>query len=119
MYREVNPNPFSIRFATRTDHLLHGAKKSSNNWLNPSHNFSYICNVKNLSVTIGDSEYSKLGLPSKISFAELKEKISLLFAKEALLKCQRIARTEGLSKITLDEINAEIKAVRRDAKNRD
>lgn len=73
--------------------------------------------MKNISVSINDSEFSKLGLPSKISFAELKERLSLLFAKEALLKCHRIARETGLSKMTLDEINAEIKAVRRNAKN--
>ena len=54
----------------------------------------------------------------QVLIAELKEKISLLFAKEALLKCQRIAQKTGLSKMTLDEINAEIKAARRDAKNR-
>ena len=69
--------------------------------------------MKNISVAIDDLEFLKLGLSSKISFAELKEKISLLYAKEALLKCQRLARKAGLSKMTLDEINAEIKAVRR------
>ena len=75
--------------------------------------------MKNISVSINDTEFSKLNLPSKISFAELKEMMSLLFAKEALLKCQRIARKAGLSKMTLDEINAEIKGLRRNAKNSD
>jgi hypothetical protein len=74
--------------------------------------------MKNLNVTIDDAEYSKLGLPGKISFAELKEKLSLLFAKEALRKCQRIARATGLSKMKLDEINSEIKAARGNAKDR-
>ena len=75
--------------------------------------------MKSISVTIDDSEFLKLELPAKISFAELKKRISLIYAKEALLKCHRLARKAGISKMTMDEINAEIKAVRRDAKNSD
>ncbi len=75
--------------------------------------------MKSISVSINDSEFSKLGLPSKISFAELKERISLLYAREALLKCQRIARKAGFSKMTPAEIDTEIKAARGNAKNSD
>jgi len=72
-----------------------------------------------LTVSIDDLDFSKLGFSKKkVSFAELKEKISLLYAKEALLKCHRIAKKAGLSKMTLKEINTEIKAARKDAKSR-
>jgi len=76
--------------------------------------------MRNLTVSIDDLEFTKLGLTvGKISFPELKDKISLLYAKEALLKCQRIAKQTGLSKMTLRDINQEIKAVRKNAKNSD
>jgi hypothetical protein len=41
--------------------------------------------------------------------------ISKNYARKALLECNEIAEKEGLSNMTLEEINAEIKAVR-DAK---
>ena len=41
--------------------------------------------------------------------------ISKEYAREALIECNNIAEKKGLSKMTMDEINAEIKAVR-DAK---
>jgi len=46
----------------------------------------------------------------------LVEKISLEYARQSLLEYNEIAEKTGLSKMTLDEINAEIKAVS-DAKN--
>ena len=74
--------------------------------------------TKNLNVAIDDLEYDKFGFESdNITFEELKEKISIEYAKEALLKCNLIAEQTGLSTLTLDEINAEINAVR-NAKNR-
>jgi hypothetical protein len=45
----------------------------------------------------------------------LVELINLEYARKALLECNEIAEKVGLSKMTMDEINAEIKAVR-DAK---
>ncbi len=73
--------------------------------------------MKNLTVTINDSDYEKLGFTSNpIPFDELKEKISIEYAREALIKCNQIAKETGLSQLTNDEINAEINAVR-NAKN--
>jgi len=69
--------------------------------------------MKNLKVTIGDSEYAKLGFQSDtISFEELKERISIEYAREAFQRCNEIASQTGLSKLTEDEINEEIKALR-------
>ena len=69
--------------------------------------------MKTLNVPINDVDFASLGLANNtISFDELKEKMSVEYAKEALQKCNDI----GLSKMTLEEINEEIAAVR-NAKN--
>jgi len=51
----------------------------------------------------------------EIKFTDLIEMISREYARKALLECNEIAGQVGLSKMTMDEINAEIKSVR-DAK---
>ena len=73
--------------------------------------------MKHLNVEINDFEFTKLGFESEnISFTDLKEKISIEYAKDALVKCNQIAKDSGLSQLTMEDINAEIKAVR-NAKN--
>ena len=74
--------------------------------------------MKTLQVQISDQDYSKYNFEKKgdITFIELEELISIEYAKKALAKCAEIAEQTGLSTMTLDEINAEVKAVR-DAKN--
>lgn len=75
--------------------------------------------MKTLTVPINENDYKKFGINNnKIPFTELKEKISLEVAKQALLKCQAIAQKTGLSKMSLKEINDEIREVRKNAKNR-
>jgi hypothetical protein len=74
--------------------------------------------MKLLSVPIDESEFAKLGLNGEtISFNELRDKLNTSFAKEALIQCNEIAERTGLSKLTLEEIDEEINAVR-NAKNR-
>jgi len=73
--------------------------------------------MKTLTVPITDIDFRSLGLNTEtISFAKLKEKLSIEYAKEAFQKCNMIAEEVGLSNMTLEEINAEITAVR-NAKN--
>ncbi|MBN9381904.1 MAG: hypothetical protein J0H74_14130 [Chitinophagaceae bacterium] len=73
--------------------------------------------MKLLNVPIDEFEYAKLGLTSDtISFRDLKEKLNIDYAKEALIQCNDIAERTGLSQLSLDDINAEINAVR-NAKN--
>lgn len=73
--------------------------------------------MKNLKVTIKDSEFDKLGFVSDtISFDELKEKISIEYARQAFLRCNEIAAQTGLSQLTEEEIMQEVNAVR-NAKN--
>ncbi|MBN8856133.1 MAG: hypothetical protein J0H07_30010 [Sphingobacteriales bacterium] len=69
--------------------------------------------MKLLNVPIDEFEYAKLGLTSDtISFRDLKEKLNIDYAKEALIQCNDIAERTGLSQLSLDDINAEINAVR-------
>lgn len=74
--------------------------------------------MKQLNVSIDEFEYEKLGLSgNNISFRDLKEKLSIDYAKDALIQCNDIAAISGLSNLTLDDINAEINGIR-NAKNR-
>lgn len=70
--------------------------------------------MKTLQVQISDQDYSKYNLENKgqLTFVELEELISIEYAKKSLAKCAEIAEQTELSKMTLDEINSEIKAVR-------
>jgi hypothetical protein len=73
--------------------------------------------MRMLRVFIDDFDFLKLGFSSdEISFSELKRKLSIGYAKESLLKCHQFAEESGLSDMTLEEINAEIQAVRNHAK---
>jgi len=72
--------------------------------------------MRMLRVFIDETDFFKFGfMSSDIYFSELKEKISIALAKESLLKCHQFAEESGLSKITSEEINAEIQAVRKGA----
>lgn len=74
--------------------------------------------MRMLRVLIDDFDFLQMGFSrDEISFSELKEKITIGYAKESLLKCHQIAEESGLSEMTLREINAEIQAVRSHAVN--
>lgn len=87
--------------------------------------FSFFCGIihleemmRTLTVSIDESDYARLGFKNnKISFSELREKISIEYARAALEKCHQIAKDTGLSEMTMEEIDAEIQAVRNNAKN--
>ncbi len=67
-----------------------------------------------LQVSVTEQDLKKFGLDkTNISFEELLDKISTELARQALYTCQDIADRVGLSRMTLEDINAEIKAVRR------
>jgi len=72
--------------------------------------------MQTIQVKISDTDFKRYKLEGQeIKFTDLVDKISLEYARQSLLECNEIAEKVGLSKMTLDEINAEIKAVR-DAK---
>lgn len=74
--------------------------------------------MKTVKLSLSENDIRKYGISSDhLSFAELVEKIRLELGREALLRCQEIAAKTGLSEMTPEEIDKEIKAVR-DAKTR-
>jgi hypothetical protein len=72
--------------------------------------------MQTLQIKISNTDFQKYNLKSReIKFTDLVDLISREYARNALLECNEIAKQEGLSEMSMDEINAEIKAVR-DAK---
>ena len=72
--------------------------------------------MRTVRIKISETDFQKYNLVGgEIKFTDLVEMISREYARKALLECNEIAEKVGLSKMTMDEINAEIKAVR-DAK---
>jgi hypothetical protein len=72
--------------------------------------------VKTLNVSISDLEYNKFGITNdKLSFSDLIDLVSRELAKQNLDKSVALGEKYGLSKLTMDEINAEVKAVRKNA----
>ncbi len=70
-----------------------------------------------LQIKISKSDLRKYKLEDReISFTDLVDLLSREYAKNALLECNKIAEQKDLSNMTMDEINAEIKALR-DAKS--
>lgn len=70
-------------------------------------------NMKTLNIPISDTEYNKLGFKNEnLSFAELVELIKRELMRQNLNKCVELSEKYGLSSMTMDEINEEVKAVR-------
>jgi len=70
--------------------------------------------MKTIRVRVSDTDYQKYNLETDqdVKFSDLVERISLEYARKALIECNEIARQTGLSDMTFAEIDAEIKAVR-------
>lgn len=72
--------------------------------------------MQTIQIKISDTDFQKYNFGNKeIKFTDLVELISQEYARKALLECNEIAEQQGLSEMTIDEINTEIKSVR-DAK---
>ncbi|MCC5944437.1 MAG: hypothetical protein JJT94_05835 [Bernardetiaceae bacterium] len=72
--------------------------------------------MRTIQIKISETDFQRYNLgSSEMKFTDLVEMISREYARKALLECTEIAEKVGLSKMTMEEINAEIKAVR-DAK---
>ena len=73
--------------------------------------------MKSLNIQISDFEFNQLGLnKDTLSFSELIDIIEKRITKQTLERSIQLANKYGLSKMTMDEINDEVKAFR-DAKN--
>ncbi len=73
--------------------------------------------MRTIQIKVSEADFQKYNLGNgEIKFPDLVELISREYARKSLLECNEIAQQVGLSNMTMDEINAEIKAMR-DAKN--
>ncbi|MDX1905442.1 MAG: hypothetical protein SF053_00300 [Bacteroidia bacterium] len=74
--------------------------------------------MRTLNISISDIEFNKFGIKQeRLTFTELVELISRELMRQNLNKSVALAEKYGLSSMTMEEINEEIKAVRH-AKNR-
>jgi len=75
--------------------------------------------MRTLNVSISDIEYNRFGLKEEtLTFTAFIELISKELTRQNLSKCLELAEKYGMSKMTMDEITDEVKAVRKNAKNR-
>lgn len=75
--------------------------------------------MRMLNITISDIEYDKFGLKTdKLSFSELLEIVNKELQKLSLRKSVELAQKYNLSKLSMDEITNEVRAVRKHAKSR-
>jgi hypothetical protein len=75
--------------------------------------------MRTLNVSISDIEYNKFGLKEdKLTFTDFIDIVSKELTRQNLSKCVELADKYGISKMTMDEITDEVKAVRKNAKNR-
>ena len=75
--------------------------------------------MRTLNVSISDTEFNKFGLQQEeLTFNNLITLIRRQLMRENLNKCVELADKYGLSKMTMDEISEEVKAVRKNAKSR-
>ena len=69
--------------------------------------------MKTISVQMSDVEYRTFGLSkNNFFFSEIADLIERQMARQALRYSVEMAEKSGLSSMTMDEINAEVNAVR-------
>ena len=74
--------------------------------------------MRTINISISDIEYNKFGLKrDKLSFSEFVDLVSKEISKQTLNKSLQLAEKFGLSKLTMNQISKEVKAVRKNAKN--
>ena len=69
--------------------------------------------MKTLNISISDLEFNKFGLKEEnLSFSEFIDIVSNELSRQTLNECVDLAEKYGLSKMTMDAISEEVKAVR-------
>ena len=69
--------------------------------------------MKVINVQVSDVEYDTFGLSKdNFSFSEFADLIERQIARQALRRCVSLADRYGLSSMSMEEINAEVNAVR-------
>jgi hypothetical protein len=75
--------------------------------------------MRTLNIDISDVEYNKFRIKNdRLKFSDFLDIVSRELARQNLSKCVELADRYGLSLMTMDEINSEVRAVRQNAKNR-
>ena len=75
--------------------------------------------MRTLNISISEFEYNKFGLKKEeLTFTDFIDLVSKELTRQNLIKCLELADKHGMSKMTMDEISNEVKAVRKNAKNR-
>ena len=69
--------------------------------------------MRALNISISDLEFNKFEIPKEnLTFTELVDIISRELLRQNMDKCLELAEKYGLSNMTMDEINEEVKAIR-------
>lgn len=72
--------------------------------------------MRALNIAISDLEYEKFGLKQEqLSFSDFIELVSRELSRQNLAKCVELAEQHGLNNMTMNEISAEVRAVRDNA----
>ena len=72
--------------------------------------------MRTLNIEISDLEFEKFGLKSdQLSFTDFVDMISRELSRQNLKKTIELAERHGLSTMSMDEISAEVNAVRNNA----
>lgn len=74
--------------------------------------------MKTLSLQIPDAEYQKYKFKgNSINFSDIKKLILAEIGQQTLLRSTKLAAEYGLSEMSMEDINKEIQAVRKNRKN--
>lgn len=74
--------------------------------------------MRTLNIEISDLEYEKFGIKdANLSFSDFLDMVSRELNRQNLRKSIELSERYGLSSMTMDEISAEVTAVRKNANN--
>lgn len=74
--------------------------------------------MRTLKISISDLEYSKFGIQNEqLSFTDLLDLVGRELSRQTLSKSIELAERFGLSKLSMDDVTKEVKAVRKNAKD--
>lgn len=76
------------------------------------------CKMRTINISISDLEFIKFGIKSEnLNFTELIELVTKELTRQNLNKSLELAEKYGISKMTMEDITKEVKAVRSNAKS--
>jgi hypothetical protein len=74
--------------------------------------------MRTLKISISDFEFQKFGFKKEqLAFTDFIDLVSKELYRQNLYKCLQLSEKYGISKMTMDEITSEVKAVRNNKKN--